>query len=386
VTKILHVIDSGGLYGAENVLLTCVEEQIRLGCHPVICSIGDPEAGEKPLEAEARRRGFPIVTFRIRPGLNVAGALKIAAFARHQNFNVIHSHGYKGNVLFGLMPRFMRRLPIISTLHGWTGQKRLGRMALYQWLDRCALRFVDRVVVVSESMLLLKPVRRLKRVSVIRNGIDMSEHARWVPKAKRTADGIVIGAAGRLSPEKGFDLLVEALAVLRQGGFDARLIVIGEGPERQRLERLIQAKALTPFVQLPGYRADVERFFPDIDLFVVSSLTEGLPMSVLQAMRAGTPIVATAVGGIPEMLENGKAGMLVNPGDIKELARAIRSACSNQAETNDRIRRAHHRVKERYDQGVMAQSYCRLYATCLDSHTPTDNDVRGGRGASHEIS
>lgn len=388
MTKVLHVIDSGGLYGAESVLLNCVEEQLGLGCQPVICSIGDPGVGEKPLEVEARRRGLPIVTFRMRPGLNVIGALRVAAFARRHGFEVIHSHGYKGNILFGLMPRLLRRVPMISTLHGWTGRQRMGRMALYQWLDRWSLRFVDRVVVVSESMLQMKPVRYLERVSVIRNGIDLGECRPRRTRATGNGDEIVIGAVGRLSPEKGFDSLVDALAMVRHAGVQARLIVIGEGAERQRLERLIQEKGLTDLVQLPGYRADVARFLLDIDVFVVSSLSEGAPMSVLEAMRARTPVIATSVGGIPEMLEHGRAGMLVKPRDAIGLAAAIKFACSNPAETGRRSRRAYDRVRERYDRRAMAQKYCGLYADVAKGSSqeiPVASDARGGRGASHDV-
>ena len=388
MTKVLHVIDSGGLYGAENVLLNCVEEQLRLGCEPVICSIGDPKAGEKPLEGEARRRGLPIVTFRMRPGLNLIGASRVAAFAQRHGFEVIHSHGYKGNILFGLMPRPLRRVPVISTLHGWTSRKRIGRMALYQWLDRWSLRFVDRVVVVSESMLQIKPIRYLERVSVIRNGIDVGDRLPHRTKATGNGREMVIGAAGRLSPEKGFDSLVEALAIVRRAGVQARLIVVGEGAERQRLERLIREKGLTEFVQLPGYRADVARFLLDIDVFVISSLSEGAPMSVLEAMRARTPVIATSVGGIPEMLEHGRAGMLVKPRDVIGLAAAIKFACSNPTETGRRSARAYDRVRERYDRRVMAQKYCGLYADIAKGSSqeiPVASDARRGRGASHDV-
>ena len=383
MTKVLHVIDSGGLYGAEQVLMNCVEEQIELGCQPVICSIGDPRVDTKPLEVEARRRGLPIVAFRMRPGLNLLGALRIAAFARREGFEVIHSHGYQGNVLFGLMPRWLRRLLLVATVHGWTHRRPFGRMALYQWLDRQALRFVDQTVVVTESMLALKAIRRLKRVTVIRNGIDTSGRA--IERRDGDATTCVIGAAGRLSPEKGFDRLIEALALVRQTGLDARLIVIGEGAERPRLEQLISAKGLAGVVQLPGYRTDIDRFLAEVDLFVVSSLTEGAPMSVLEAMRARTPIVATAVGGIPDMLDYGQAGILVEPGDAAALARAIRFSIRERGQTRDRVSRAHNRVKECYDRGNMAQAYCALYRKCLASNLRLTRRAQEGQGTSHDV-
>jgi glycosyltransferase involved in cell wall biosynthesis len=340
-----------------------MEEQVKLGCQPAIASIGDLAVEDKPLEVEARRRGLAVVKFRMRRGLNVAGAFRIAGYARRNGFEIIHSHGYNGNILLGLMPRRVRRVAMISTLHGWTGQQRVGRMAFYQWLDRLALHFVDRVVVVSESMLGLRGVRTLRRVSVVRNGIDVAGPQEAMPRVRADTGKVLIGAAGRLSAEKGFHFLIEAFSLVRRAGLDAQLTIVGEGPERGRLERIIDQTGLADHVRLPGFRDDMQGFLYDIDVFVLSSLTEGAPMSVLEAMRAGTPIVATEVGGIPEMLEFGRAGLLVKPGDVVGLANAIGVVRGNAEETRRRTERAQDRVKEKYNSRIMAEAYCDLYAS-----------------------
>ena len=103
--RVLHIIDSGGMYGAEVMLLNLVEEQIRQGLKPVIASIGDNQTGEKPLEIEAHKRGFPLKIFRMRPGPNFIGAWKILNYAKSIDCNLLHSHGYKGNILFGFLPK-----------------------------------------------------------------------------------------------------------------------------------------------------------------------------------------------------------------------------------------------------------------------------------------
>ena len=117
---ILHIIDSGGMYGAEVMLLNLVEEQIRQGLSPVIASIGGVQSGEKPLELEAHKRGFPLKIFRMRPGPNLIGAMEILKYAKSTRCDLLHSHGYKGNILFGFLPKKIRRLPLVATLHGWT--------------------------------------------------------------------------------------------------------------------------------------------------------------------------------------------------------------------------------------------------------------------------
>ena len=128
--KVLHVIDSGGLYGAEVMLLNLMSEQVAMGLEPILASIGDPGITEKPLETEAIRRGLPVKVFRMRPGPNVWGALKILRFARSELVGLLHSHGYKGNILFGLMPRMLRRIPMVATVHGWTWTGGISRMGL----------------------------------------------------------------------------------------------------------------------------------------------------------------------------------------------------------------------------------------------------------------
>jgi hypothetical protein len=119
--KILHIIDSGGLYGAEVMLLNLVAEQIKLGLDPTIASIGEKHIGEKPLETEALKRGFKLRKFSMYPGPNYPGALKILRFAHGAGIHILHSHGYKGNILFGLMPRKIRNLPLIATIHDGKG-------------------------------------------------------------------------------------------------------------------------------------------------------------------------------------------------------------------------------------------------------------------------
>lgn len=147
--KILHIIDSGGLYGAEIMLLSLAEEQVGQGLEPIIASIGEPGIKEKPLEIEAKKRGLRVKRFRMRPGPNFLGAVEILRFARQEGCELLHSHGYKGNILFGLLPRCMRQIPLIGSLHGYTSTTGFNKMRVYEWLDSLSLRFLDQVVLVN---------------------------------------------------------------------------------------------------------------------------------------------------------------------------------------------------------------------------------------------
>jgi glycosyltransferase involved in cell wall biosynthesis len=364
--KILHVIDSAGLYGAETMLLHLMTEQLGMGLDPLLVSIGLPTDQEKPLEIEARRRGLQVIPFRMRSGPNWVGAFSILQIAHQKHVDVLHSHGYKGNILFGLVSRAVRRLPMISTLHGWTSVTGLSRMRLYEWLEILSLRLVDRVVVVNETMRQIPRVKTLssEKLEVIENGIPFEpSETTWEVRPEIqyfSASRFTFLAIGRLSPEKNFGTLLQAMADVAVGN-DARLVILGEGEQRLYLEEKVRELGLGNRVLMPGFVAEAKEYLPLFDAFVISSLTEGLPMVLLEAMAAGIPIVATRVGGIPEVLEDGLGGELINAGDRDALKRAMVSIINDAQLTKERAIWAAKRVRERYSSRTMAEKYMRQY-------------------------
>jgi glycosyltransferase involved in cell wall biosynthesis len=379
--KVLHIIDSGGLYGAEIMLLNLVDEQLKAGMAPTIASIGSRSAQEKPLETAARERGFQVKKFRMKPGPNLAGTFGILRYAFAEGFEIMHSHGYKGNILFGLMPASMRRLPLVATLHGWTATAGFSKKKLYEWLDAWSLRYIDAVVPVSRHMLEHPKLRNRRGINfrVVNNGIP--------PTAGRPAGSIsslqdlgddrdrsivdfcrrqyTIGSIGRLSKEKGFADLLEALRILVAAGIDAAAVIVGEGPQRANLEKLISKTGLAGRVLLPGYRQDARRFIPFFDVFVLASLTEGLPITLLEAMQARVPVVATRVGGIPELLDNARAGLMASPAKPAEIAQNIGRLYRNANLANRLSRAAFERVTGVYSSVKMAAQYLDIYKSLL---------------------
>jgi glycosyltransferase involved in cell wall biosynthesis len=371
--KILHIIDSGGLYGAEIMLVNLATEQLRLGMEPIIASIGELTCGEKELEKEARRRGLNVKIFRMRPGPNFKGAYKIVRFARSEGIDVLHSHGYKGNILFGLMPKRIRRIPMIATLHGWTWTGGWDKLKFYEWLDRLSLRFIDTVVVVAETM---KNRIGEKKSHVVNNGIPCWENGSSTHLsttqtsidsivANFCREGFVIGAIGRLSSEKGYNILLEAVSELVKTKPEIRLVILGEGEQRSVLEEQISKLGIADRVLLPGYIANAGGYISLFQVFVLSSLTEGLPIVVLEAMQAKVPIVATRVGGVPEILDNGKAGILVAPNNCDSLVQGLSQAIDNQEMVNQQIKAAMQRVYDCYSSQYMAKKYLELYQNLI---------------------
>ena len=327
--RILHLIDSGGLYGAERMLLTLAQEQLRQGLEPMILSAGEPAIGEKPLEAEARRLGLPVTPWRMKPGLNLREAWRILKWAHGQRFAILHSHGYKFNVLMGIWPRRLRRLPLVCTLHGYVQAPRWTKMAAYEACDRLMLRRADRVVIVNEAMRGILPSAATApgRCIFIANGIapeapaprPLPEHLQAFVAQHR----VNLIAVGRLSREKGFDRLVRVLAENRDSLADIGVVIMGEGGLRDELNARINSVGLDDRIVLAGYEPDAASLLPHFDGLVMPSLTEGLPITVLEALRAEVPIIASAVGGLPAVLAGIPSAQLVPPADDKALAKAL---------------------------------------------------------------
>jgi len=333
--KVLHVIDSEGLYGAEVMLVNLAREQKKIGLQPIILNMRESNSFENSLEGEASRNHIPFHVIQTRTGPDFTGSFKIIRYANAGGVDIIHNHGYKPNILLGFIPRRARHLPIVSTIHGWTYTGGNTRMRLYECLDAMSLRFIDAVVLVSKAMQHHPKLKGRKGINfqVIHNGIPISDNSRHshqpnTPDLDSTIVdfckiGYSIGSIGRLSTEKGYKYLIEALMLLNKQGIDTRLVIIGDGYERNSITGLIKKFGLENRVMLPGYRDDAKKYMSYFNVFVISSLTEGLPITLLEAMQARVPIVATKVGGIPEVLQNEKCGLLAKPSDPRSLAHAL---------------------------------------------------------------
>jgi glycosyltransferase involved in cell wall biosynthesis len=386
--KVLHIIDSGGLYGAEVMLLNLMEEQIKMGLDPTIASIGEKHIEEKPLETEALKRGFKVKKIRMFPGPNIAGTLKVLRYAQTNGFDLLHSHGYKGNILFGLLPRKLRKIPMVSTLHGWTSTNGFSKMRLYEWLDRKSLKHIDSVVLVSNAMKSHPRLKSLKDINihVIPNGIPVSKSSppsqllnipSSIPSPsqrpnfsssksfdKKIIDfcqnAYTIGSIGRFSTEKGYKYLIEALSLLVKKGIDTRLVIIGEGYERGLLEELVVQLGLKDRILLTGYVEDAKKYIPYFDVYAISSLTEGMPITLLEAMQSKVPVVATIVGGIPDVL-GAESGMLVPPCNPAAFARAVSLIAKDKKLAEGLAAHAYKQVINHFSSKDMAQKYSKLY-------------------------
>jgi glycosyltransferase involved in cell wall biosynthesis len=379
--RVLHVIDSAGLYGAERVILELASELQTLGHASVIVSIGLPGSEEKPLERAARERGLQLRLVRMAAGPSLAGMLRLVRLIRDERADIVHAHGYKPDILLGFLPRWVRFAPLVATVHGYTYVGGLSRMALYCWLDRAALRRADSVVFVHHGMTAMPGFSRVqeRRRRVIENGIPLaSDSPTFSATETSTLDeeivrfcgqgSVVVGAMGRLSREKGFDALVRALAEVVRDRSDVVGLILGEGEQRAMLERLVDDLGLRGRLLMPGYRSNATDYLRLFDVFALPSLTEGLPIVLLEAMQAGVPVVATRVGGVPSVLDDGRGGLLVDPGDWRALASAMRRCVDDRALAAQRAAHSLVEVSSRFSSLAMTKRYVELYRQVAGVH------------------
>ena len=273
--------------------------------------------------------------------------------------DILLCHGYKANLLGRIAARRVG-IPAIAVSRGWTGENR--KVRLYEALDRRHLRFMDRVIAVSDGQ--AAKVRRagVKDVTVIRNAARLAP-SKPNPEDRRALEAMVpscekiILAAGRLSPEKGFDVLVEAAARVPNAGF----ILFGEGTERPRLEGMIRSLKLEDRFKLAGFTGNLDSYLPWADLVVLPSHTEGLPNVALEASAAGVPVVATAVGGTPEVIADGETGFLVPPGNAIALAEKINELLADDSLRKQFGEAGRKRMRELFTFEAQAKQYLALF-------------------------
>lgn len=363
--KIAHLIDSGGLYGAEQVLLTLCKEQQQQGLHPIIVSCGLPGEALKPLEHAANDQHIDLIVWRMPAGLNRAGTLLLLNELNSRGVELLHSHGYKFNILLGMLGKRKIGLPLVSTVHGYVKAKFPKKMWVYEFLDRIFLKRFDAIVLVSEKMREIPAFRNSKKVHVIKNGINSKEAS--LPSTLE-ANPYQLLAIGRLSPEKGFDYLIKAVAEINKTETICQLTIYGEGSLRNSLAELISSLSQQNNIKLAGFIANAQQHFHRYQLIVMPSLTEGIPVTLLEAMRNKTPIIASAVGGIPEVLGVDSYGLLT-PASTDSIVNKLRQWFSSSNEEKEAyVENNYQKYFLNFSAQGMGLHYLSLYSALKGAH------------------
>lgn len=361
--KILHLIDSGGLYGAEQMLLALTEEQIKQGLQPIILSCGLPNETDKPLEIEAEKRNIPVIKWRMNSGLNFKGAWKILKYAQKEKVNILHSHGYKFNILFAVFPKFIRNIPFITTVHGYVHAKRFSANWIYQILDKLSLKIMSRVIFVSQKT--QKDFVSLSKYNIILNGISNIPMTKTRQIKRFDGNKIKILAIGRLAVEKGFDYLIKAVAEGNKTHKKITVDIMGTGNEKEKLLRLVNELNAQDIVKFLGFVENPSQYFNEYDVLLMPSLTEGLPITILEALREKLPILATNVGEIPYIIGD-HYPLIDSKKDLESLYKNIVDFERFYTEKGDKANlKLHHEFNEKYTAENMANRYQKVYEKLL---------------------
>ncbi len=322
---------------------------------------------------EVRRRGHTAAALAADTPAVRECVRELTCFLKDRAADILVTHTFKPNILGRIAARRVG-IPIVAVSRGWTWENL--KVRAYEAADRANLRFVDRVVAVSEGQ--GERVRRTgvpsSRLSVIRNAARLNAFA--VPDADYrrklrelfptdTPLSHIVLAAGRLSPEKGFGVLIESLPAVLRRHPGCGFAIFGEGAERGALERRIAELGLGERVRLPGFTADLDKYLPWADAVVLPSFTEGLPNIALEASAAGVPVVATAVGGTPEVVADGETGFLVPSGRPDRIAEELNRLLDSPDLRRSMGGAGRARMRERFTFEAQARRYSELFASLL---------------------
>ena len=352
--RIVYLVQGMGTGGLERVVLHLACEMVRRGHGVTICCYD--KRGE--LATAAEEAGVKVELIPRRRGVDLRYIWRLGRWLKKQRPYVLHMHNETA-LFYGTLAGRLARVPIlIYTEHDGV----FPRSLLSRWANRRLVKRLTHAVAVSEA------VKQLwcqsdgidpARVKVVPNGVPVPKIP--VGQGTRSEPGrLRIGTVGRLSHEKGMDVLIEAFALVKAQLPQAELLLVGDGAERPRLEGMVVERGLTDSVRFLGIRDDVPSLMTSFDIFVLPSRSEGLPLAILEAMAAGLPIVATNVGGVSEAVQDGKMGFLLPPEEPKALADAIIKLAGDEELRSSLGRLACVRFNEQYELSFMVNSYEKL--------------------------
>ena len=364
--KVLRVLPSLEMGGVERTLISLIPYLQERGVMVEVCTLYRRDV----LAEEIERIGVPLVHINMRARLDldfkyVSGIIRLAEYIRKKNFDILHTHLYRANTP-GRIAGLLARVPVMvaneHNIDSWktSSQKRM---------DRFLARFTSKIIVVSEKVkdFYIREVGIPEnKIIVIYNGIDLARFSLGVDlRKKRRELGIpegvrIVGSVGRLHPQKDFFTFLKAARIVSERVPRVHFLIIGGGPLRRELEDFARMMGLEERVSFLGERKDVEKIYPLMDVFVLSSIREGFPISVLEAMACGIPVVATSVGGTPELIQEGETGFLVSPGDPQNLAKRIEILIRDKVLRGRMGRKGKERVRE-FSIEKMADRTLQLY-------------------------
>jgi glycosyltransferase involved in cell wall biosynthesis len=370
VTHAVLSLDTGGL---ERIVVDLVRQGQRLGQQVSVVCVERPGV----LAPQAEALGARLVCLDKKPGIRLGTRRRFRDVLAELQPDVLHTHQVGALFYAGPAARAAGVPVVVHTEHinnirkaGGSFLRRQKMAMLWRWATRSASKFFC----VSEDIATEMEARRIvprEKLAVVLNGINTEPFRQPLDRAAvRRSLGIpaaapVVGTVGRLNEVKRQDLLLRAFAQVRKTRPAARLLLVGDGPMRGELEALAASLGVTAAVHFAGYQAQPERFLGIMDVFALTSRMEGLPLAILEAWAAGLPVVASSVGGVPDLIQNGRNGLLFESGDEATLTRLLGELLGNPDRAAPLGAAGRDVVFDRYDLRRMAGDYERSYRELL---------------------
>jgi glycosyltransferase involved in cell wall biosynthesis len=374
--RILIIIDTYPIGGPGKLILQHLESGAKDYCEPFIagCFRGPPKPW--PFRDAVVKSNIPFIVFKQSFAFDPIAIIQAIKTIRSLKIDLVESHGYKGH-LIALFACLWTRRPWLSYVHGWTQENR--KVLFYNWTEKVTVRFSDRIITVSNDMkqrLELNPNLASKAV-VIKNALRPSS---LDGKPESLSDRIIplefneksftILTVGRLSPEKGFLVLIRAVHALQDRIPDLKLIILGQGPEERLLEEEIRRCNLQGKVLLAGPKKDPRPYYEHADIYCQPSISEGIPLALMEAMDSEKPVIASHVGGMPEVIAHNETGLLVPPNKPDALADAIFKLFQDPQKRAQLGQAAQREMRENYSTVQRTQKVLSIYDELLKGAHP----------------
>ena len=372
--RVFIAMATGILGGPGKGLAQFLRSGGRDGCYPLAIDYQIPNT---PCETEYTRAmtaaGAHLAPLHQRRTLDYGLVRQGLELVQKHNINILQSHGYKSHVLCWFLHK-KTGIPWVAFVHGWTRENL--KVRVYHGIEQAMLLFPDVVISVAESVRdrLLPPVR--KRSLVVPNALAPEELCDDPVRNVRAELGIapeaiVAGVVGRFSPEKGQLVFIRSLARARQQEPRLHGLLVGDGQDRLVLEAEIAALNLQNAVSLTGHVQGLAPYYRAMNMLVLPSFSEGMPNVALEGMHMGLPVIASRVGGVPEVVLHEKTGLLLPAGDHNQLAEAIVSLAHNQPKRCALGENGKARIDTEFNPHIRAKKILDIYANLLLKNEPT---------------
>ena len=365
--RVMQLVSALNFGGLEMLVVDLADKLDKHRYEPVVCCL---QMG--PLIERIRDKEIKLIHIEKKPGLDYGLILKLAKIVKQERIDILHSHN-KAVLLYGVLAAKIAGTPLIHTRHGRGIVEQFNILSRKMLMRRTLYHLVDLIVSVShdaaKAALQIYRVPK-KRLITIHNGVNVEKYSKRLSAVdiqqikQRIGIGehdLVIGNVARLSLEKAHDTLLEAFAIIRQNIENVKLVIIGDGPMRGELEAMTVALGVASDVLFLGMRRDIPELLNLFDVFVLSSVTEGVSLTLLEAMSAELPIVATNVGGNPEVVLDEVTGIVVPPENSKSLANAIVRILTNRQVARKMGQAGKKRVIKHFSLECMVRSYEDIY-------------------------